>query len=237
MRPHRRSLLGRAVTLRSAPPKEGEHFRTRIVDSWDGIRFELGRMRETVRYAIGDPLVIDQAGWNLLAIEDESARRDPVEMIRAQFDWVRGATQYTPDPYKMEKLQSVNRMIRAARTPQKIIMAAVSPIFAARKGLDLSKMSIDDVPPLPVRIAADCDEQATLVAALCSAVGVPTRFRLGRNGDGEGYHHVWVQADPYMNGEFGWDMDPTEPEFDELGKFAMMDHYAHMDIFDDEVVQ
>jgi hypothetical protein len=227
--------LGKAINLKSKPPGVGESFRTRIADSWDGIRFEIGRMCEMVRHGIGDPLVIDQAGWNLSTIEDDEARRNPVEMARAQFHWVRGVFQYVPDSYRMEKLETANRQIRRSKIPKEIIMAATAPIYASRTGKDLGEMTFADIPGLPVKISGDCDEASTLAASLVSACGIRTRFMLGRIGDGEGFHHVWAQADVLGDGsdnsfEMG-SMDVTEPEFDELGKFATMDAYKPVEIW------
>ena len=227
--------LGKAANAKGPPPGVGEHFRTRIADTWDGIRFEIGRMVETVRHQIGDPLVLDQMGWNLLTIEDEVERRNPFMMARAQFHWVRGATQYTPDPWRSEKLQSANRMVRMARVPKEIIMAATAPIYASLNGVELSKLSLSELPELPVRIPSDCDEQSILCATLCAACGIPTRFMLGANGNGEGFHHVFAQADVFGDGSddsfWAGSMDATEPEFDEIGKFPAMDRYKPVEIW------
>lgn len=227
-----RFRLGKAV--HDAPPKQGEQFRVRIADSRDGIIFEIGRMVQYAMHGRGDALVIDQAGWNLSTIEDDELRRKPLEMARAQFDWVRGVFQYVPDPARMEKLQTPNRMIRFGRIPRQIVMAATAPIYAARTGRDLAEMSFSDVPNLPVKISGDCDEAATLCAAMVSACGIETRFMLGANEGADWFHHVWAEADVLGDGSdesFAMGaMDVTEPEFDEIGKFAAMARYKPVPI-------
>lgn len=192
--------LGKAVHLKDKPPKVGEQFRTRIADSWDGIRFEIGRMCEMVQYGRGDRTVIEQAGMNLSTIEDDEARRNFTEMARAQFHWVRGVFQYVPDSYQMEKLGTANYQIRQTRIPKEFIMAATAPIYASRNNRDLAEVSFSDLPEMPVKVSGDCDDASVLLASLVAACGIRTRFMLGRVGDGEGYHHVWVQADVYNDG-------------------------------------
>lgn len=44
-----------------------------------------------------------------------------------------------------------------------------------------------------IRQVGDCDDKATLLAALLQAVGYPTRFVMGDYGSGE-YEHVYLQA-------------------------------------------
>lgn len=56
------------------------------------------------------------------------------------------------------------------------------------------------------RMVGDCDDKATLLAALLEAVGNPTRFVIAQYG-GEDYEHVYVEV--FVNGE--WiELDPTE---------------------------
>src|SRR3990167_5677828 len=108
-------FLGKA---KYKPPGPGEHFRVRIADSWEGIKnVEIPHMVEMVRAGIGDPLILDQAAMNVSTIEDETERRNPYEQARRQFHWVRGVAMYLPDPVRMEKTQTANRMIRTSRIP------------------------------------------------------------------------------------------------------------------------
>ncbi|OGT59310.1 MAG: hypothetical protein A3E01_07900 [Gammaproteobacteria bacterium RIFCSPHIGHO2_12_FULL_63_22] len=227
-------FLGKA---KYKPPGPGEHFRARIANSWEGIRdIQIPHLVENVRQAILDPLVIDQAGWNLLTIEDEAQRRSPVEMARVQYQWVRGVFQYMPDGVQTEKTQTANRFIRMSRVPREFIMAAVAPIYAARERRDLGEMTLKDIPPLAVKVLGDCDEAIMCSAALPAVCGIPTRFMLGSaDPKGDSFHHIWVEADVYGDGSpDSWAagaMDPTEPEFDEMGKYAEMARYQPVEIF------
>lgn len=58
------------------------------------------------------------------------------------------------------------------------------------------------------RRVGDCDDKATLLAALAESVGYPTRFVMG-DCEGAGYSHVWVQ----LLSDEGWvDADATEAQ-------------------------
>lgn len=56
------------------------------------------------------------------------------------------------------------------------------------------------------RMVGDCDDKATLLAALLEAVGYPCRFVIAAYGDGD-YEHVYLQC--FFNGQWH-DLDPTE---------------------------
>lgn len=53
----------------------------------------------------------------------------------------------------------------------------------------------------------DCDDQSTLLAAMCEAVGYPSRFVVAGYSDGENLEHVYVQI---LCGDMWVDCDPTE---------------------------
>lgn len=239
-------MLGRATTVKGRPPRVGEQFRTRIADSKEGIIFEIGRMKETVLHQRGDALVNDQAAWNIntwaeLRGLSDAERRSNLEMARAQFHWLRGCFQYVPDPHRMEKIVTTNRAIRMSRIPRQIIMAATAPIYASLNGVDLSEVSPetlrDAMPSLAAKVAGDCDEGSAVLATMCAACGMETRFMLGALAGSEWFHHVWAEADILGNGSdesFAMGaMDVTEPEFDDVGKFASMDRYKAVNIFRD----
>src|SRR3990167_2206144 len=143
---------------------------------------------------------------------------------------------YLPDPVRMEKTQTANRMIRTSSIPPDIVRAATAPIYASMSGRDLGEMTLKDIPQLAVKVGADCDEQVVLCATLAAACGITTRFMLGSvDPNGEGFHHIWAEADVYGDGSpDSWAagaMDPTEPEFDEMGKCAEMARSQPVEIF------
>jgi transglutaminase-like putative cysteine protease len=62
------------------------------------------------------------------------------------------------------------------------------------------------------RMVGDCDDKATLLAALLEVVGNPTRFVIAQYA-GDDYEHVyvevfvngeWIELDPTENGPVGW---------------------------------
>lgn len=64
----------------------------------------------------------------------------------------------------------------------------------------------------------DCDDQSVLLAALCEAVGYPTRFVVAGYDDPREVQHVyvqvcvdgaWLDADPTEHGPLGW--APPDP--------------------------
>jgi hypothetical protein len=244
MRFMQRPMLGRASHVKGRPPGIGEQFRTRIADSKEGIIFEIGRMRETVLHQRGDALVNDQAGWNIntwaeLRGLSDAERRSNLEMARAQFHWLRGCFQYVPDPHRMEKVQTTNRAVRMSKVPREIIMAATASIYASLNGVDLSEVSLetmrDAMPSLVTKVSGDCDEGSSVLATMCAACGMETRFMLGALQGSEWFHHVWAEADVLGTGtdeSFAMGaMDVTEPEFDDVGKYASMDRYKPVFIF------
>lgn len=213
--------------LNAAPPTEGEHFFTVLPDSWDGIKFELGRMRSYVKASVSDPLVIETAA----RIKAEMSAGDQGQEARlaAIYQWVRDRFIYRPDPIGTELVQSPQRMIRMANIDARVMGAILAPVYAARAGVSLAEYEV--VPAPRSFFAADCDEAAVMCATLASSevIGIPTEFALGGTNGQEGMHHVWVRAQ--INGVWGYDMDPTELEFESVGDHATMDKAARMSIW------
>lgn len=75
------------------------------------------------------------------------------------------------------------------------------------------------------RTSGDCDELATLEAALLAAAGIRPRFRFG--GEGEEIYHVWVQA---QFGEAWVDLEPSG--YLEAGLHFDFPVYKTREIFD-----
>lgn len=213
--------------MKTAPPNAGEHFRTVLPDSWEGIKFELGRMREYVETGTKDALVIETAEEIILGLPAEK-RGDLEARLEAAYQWIRERCVYRSDPVGLEVIQTANRMIRMSRIPAEVMGAVLAPAMAVRAGQTLESFEPQLVAPF---IAADCDECGILCASIVSSepIGIPTQFRLGGTDGSEGYHHVWVQAQ--IGGRWGWDMDPTESEYDAVGKFADMDKRGRLAIF------
>lgn len=162
--------LGRAHSLARAidapPPRPGQSRRTAIPDNWNGIRFEIGRMRSYVRAARTDGVVVDCArvvgvGYAKMA-EELAARRG--ENVRAHNNkglmlegldlWCREHFCYVNDPPGKEVLQTPGRMVRFTRVPRDVIRHILEPLYRAMEEYDPTLRPRDHEPP-PVFIG-DC---------------------------------------------------------------------------------
>lgn len=229
----RRDALSRAID--APPPGPGQSRRTAIPDNWNGIRFEIGRMRSYVRAARTDGVVVDCArvvgvGYARMA-EELAARRG--EYVRAHNNkglmlegldlWCREHFCYVNDPPGKEVLQTPGRMVRFTRVPRDVMRAILEPLYRALEEHDPSLRPRDHEPP-PI-FYGDCDEAATAFCSLCACLDIgPVQFAFG--GDGGTLHHVWSRV--FADGEW-WDVDLTEPDY-RLGDFSKFDHYDEVEI-------
>jgi hypothetical protein len=226
---HKTRQMGVAVDAR--PPREGEVLRTRVPDTMEGIRFEMSRMVETVREAVGDPVVVDAARMVLLA----STEKNRLSEMAALYGWSKAHFHYVSDPIGKEYMQTTKRMVRQTQVPRAILARILQPIYS-RASHGVVKMSGKDMHgPLPMALG-DCEEASTFLAGLLGAIGILPRFRFG--GAKNSLYHVWVQGFAPPDASMGvgsdgqWiDMDITEKSYD-LGQHAPFQKYAHMDIFE-----
>jgi hypothetical protein len=225
---------GLGATATSAPPGPGEVLRTTIPDTMEGIKREMHRMVMHVRQGVGDPVVVDAARMILLA----STPKNKISELGALFNWAKAHFHYVNDPVNKEVLQTPARMVRQTQVPRQLLARILEPIYgmAANGVVDMGRRAAPMNGPLP-KALGDCDEGASMMAALCGAVGILPRFRFG--GDEDSLYHVWAQAhvprspDYGVHGDDTWvDMDITEPSYT-LGEFAPFKRYAHMDIFEE----
>lgn len=137
-----------------------------------------------------------------------------------------------------EVIQTPQRMARNFRRPRELVTAILGPL--AGQVLESTGGDVSfQVPRQPLnRISGDCDEAATLVAAV-SALGIETCFRLGGHVEREtgqpNYHHVWacafIEGLPNPNtGTFWWDLDATIRPY-KAGQFAPFEAYSKWPIF------
>lgn len=125
-------------------------------------------------------------------------------------------------------VRAMRALVNERKSDPRIIEAATSIIWCAPERDELCEVEalhayvrdsiryVRDVHALetltdPVvtmaRKVGDCDDQATLLAALLEAVGYPTRFVIGAFAAPGAWDHVWLQT--YAAG--AWiDADPTE---------------------------
>ena len=152
-----------------------------------------------------------------------SAHDDKLIQLEAIDIWCREYFCYVEDPDGIELIQTPRRMYKQTRVPQEVLEGIMRPFFKAMERADPSFHRGDY--PTPPLFIGDCDEAATMVLGLCSALRLgPLAFRFG--GNNGMLHHVWAQV--YANGEW-WDSDVTEPGY-ELGDFTKFDHYESLEI-------
>jgi hypothetical protein len=233
--------MGRAVpaaqpsALTAPSPRSGEVFRTNLPDTFDGIRFEIGRMVKYVQDARKDPLMIDTARIicaNFGKFVEEMSRRDGKTIsahnnktiyVEAIDIWCREYFCYVNDPPNVEVIQTAPRMVKQTKIPRDVIEHLMEPFYRAMEESDPSFHRSSYTPP-PMFIG-DCDEAVTIFCSLCACMEIaPIRFRFGGN-DGT-LHHVWarVQADGNW-----YDSDLTEPNF-KLGDFSNFQAYEEVEI-------
>lgn len=225
----------RPRSITAPAPAIGEVRRTALPDTFDGIRFEVGRMAQYVQEARSDKVVIDcarmvAAQWGRM-VEDLSAREgNPISAHNSKVIalegidlWCRAHFGFQEDGANVEVIQTPSRMIRTIGLGREVLERFMEPFYQA---LERSDGSFDRKAHRPVQVVAgDCDEASTLVCAMAAAINItPVAFRFG--GTGGTLHHVWARA--FADGEW-YDSDVTEPEF-KLGDVSAFEHYEEYEI-------
>lgn len=143
---HRRLPLSRSLKLGQATqtasksaldapsPSDGEVRHTKLPDTFDGIRFEIGRMVKYVQDAAHDPIVQASADW--MCREAASMGRDSrdpeiLSNIRAIEAGCRSCYVYLNDPPNIEFIQTPRRMVKQTQVPPEVILHAISPVMDA----------------------------------------------------------------------------------------------------------
>ena len=211
------------------PPGDGRVIRTSLPDTFDGIRFEIGRMAKYVAEARRDPVVIDAARmaasqWakivERLSEEDGNlvdVHNNKTIALEGIDVWCRNHRVYQSDPAGIELIQTPRRMVKTARMPREILERFMEPFYRALEAENPS-FNRATLPPAQV-VSMDCDEAAILICSMAAAIDItPVAFAFG--GDGGTLHHTWarVQADGHA-----YDSDITESTF-RLGDKSSFDH-------------
>lgn len=225
----------RRKAIDAPAPGSGQIVRTALPDTFDGIRFEIGRMAKYVAEARRDPVVIDAARmaasqWGRLVAQISEQEGRPVDVhnnktiaLEGIDMWCRANFCYQNDPAGIEMLQTPRRMIRYAKAPREILEHFMEPFYRALEQED-PKFDRRTFPPQPL-FAGDCDEAATIICAMASAIDItPVAFAFG--GDKGTLHHTWAKV--YADGEW-YDSDVTEPSF-RLGDKSRFDHYEEYEV-------
>lgn len=233
-----------AVTAPS--PRSGEVRKTALPDTFDGIRFEIGRMGQYVSDAVRDPVVQRQAR----EIQDTYGRmvRDYVGMGRALSssddkaiklqaidDWCREHAVYVNDPPNVEVIQTPRRMVKQTKVPARVIQYLMTPFYEAFADANLGHLIQDHVPRKTY--IGDCDELVTCMQGLCACTFLDRSSRMGSEensarlffqfGGNEGtLHHVWAKT--VLDG-VDYHADHTEPGFT-LGDHSKFEAYEDVEI-------
>jgi hypothetical protein len=233
----RRETVGKATSsaLKSPPPKDGEIRRTALPDTFDGIRFEIGRMIEYIQASVEDPVVrghtaeicsqaVRSAEMNGFTMGADQEQETALQAIDA---WCRDHFVYVNDPPNVEVLQTPRRMIKATKVPPEVIRSIIDPFYDAM--LSVAPANAVEAYEPPGLCAGDCDEGGDLHLAQCANAPCkkplrPLRFRFGGH-DGT-LHHVWGYVG--CAGKMV-DADLTEPGY-QLGDYSRFEHYEEVEI-------
>lgn len=225
----------RRKAIDAPPPGEGRIVRTALPDTFDGIRFEIGRMAKYVAEARRDPVVIDAArlaasNWGRIVKELSEQEGRPIDVhnnktiaLEGIDMWCREVFCYQEDPAGIEMLQTPRRMVKTTKIARDVIAYMMEPFYRSLERED-AKFDRNRMSQKPIFIG-DCDEAATMVCAMAAAIGItPVAFAFG--GDGGTLHHTWAKV--YADGEW-YDSDVTEPRF-RLGDKSRFDHYEEFEV-------
>lgn len=192
--------------------KPGETRVTKFPDSFDGIKYTLGRMVQMIQESRKDPLVISTARKiAALSIPGRKIRGDQTRewwILKGIYGWCKDNFVYVDDPVGIELIQTPNRMLRELQIPPQLQTLMWKPIAKGMGG----KM------PRP-KMTGDSDEAATIALALAAALGIgPLKLCLGGT-DGT-FHYVWGAAK--INGKWR-NIDILSDKFDKHPPFGDID--------------
>lgn len=192
--------------------KPGEINRFKLPDSFDGIRFTVGRMVKMIEGARKDPLVIATARKIAALATSRRKMKDGeknIWVLKAIHAWCKENFECVEDPVGIELIQTPNRMLRELQIPPQLHMLMWKPIAKALGG---------KLPP--PKMTGDSDESSILGLSLAAAVGIdPLRIRLG--GTGGTIHYAWGSAS--AAGKW-WDLDILTPGFNKHPKFDQIEN-------------
>lgn len=231
-----KALFGRSAV--SAPaPRSGEVRHTALPDTFDGIRFEIGRMDQYVKDSVRDPAVRRQAA----EIQGErpsmgaglSEGDQNVLKLQAIDDWCRLHARYVNDPPNIEVIQTPGRMVKQTKIPAEVIQYLMTPFYDAftKAGIDTSNYSPSET------YIGDCDELVTAMTGLSACTfgrkasmngqaEDDARFFFQFGGNEGTLHHVWSKT---VLGGTEFHADHTEPGY-KLGDHSPFDAYEDVEV-------
>jgi len=211
--------------LNAPSPRDGEVRHTKLPDTFDGIRFEIGRMIKYVQDSADDPVVVGNAHRICHEYADrmgigEASEVDGKKLCTEAIEaWCREHYVYLNDPPNIEFIQTPRRMVKQTRVPPEVIRFAIEPLCDAMKATaDAAEVDAYEPPPITW---GDCDEGSDFALGHAAAVGIrPLGFDFGGH-DGT-LHHVWANMG-------GVAADLTEPGY-RLGDFSSFEHYESVEV-------
>lgn len=124
-------------------PGNGQVIRTALPDTFDGIRFEIGRMAKYVSEARRDPVVIDAAKlaasqWGRIVAQISEQEGRPIDVhnnktiaLEGIDIWCRNNFVYQNDPAGIELLQTPRRMIKMTKMSREVLAHFMEPFYKA----------------------------------------------------------------------------------------------------------
>lgn len=242
-----RAEMGRALAQASASalnapsPNTGEVRHTALPDTFDGIRFEIGRMIRYVQDSANDPVVqrhtndiCNQYRSMMASMNGPAPVSEDAFCVEAIDAWCRDHFVYVNDPPNVEVIQTPKRMIKQTKIPKEVILSICEPFLDA---FETAGVPLGDYVPPDIYIG-DCDEAACAMLGMCSTLGTrgglkvgdispslrPLQYRFGGN-DGT-LHHVWSYVG--VSGSFV-DADHTEPDF-KLGDHSRFEAFETVEV-------
>jgi hypothetical protein len=210
-------------------PAPGETVRTSLPDSFDGIRFEIGRLVKYIQEGHKEPAAITIA-HQIVALAADTARQLGREVTDKTRDfaylegihaWCRAHFEHVENPAGAELIKTPARMLRELDIPEALSKAIWEPIrdsMAATAGKDPAVLTF----PKP-KTTGTTASAVTLLLTLVAAVGIiPIRIRCG--GTAGTIHYVWGQV---FIGERWHDVDILLPH---CGTHREFDTYETMEI-------
>lgn len=210
-------------------PGPNETLRTPLPESFDGIRYEIGRIMKYIQEGHKDPIMIATA-QKIAELAAGTARqlkrkvnKDTRNLIWLEgiHAWCHANFEHVSNPVGAEVLKTPARMLRELEIPEALSRAVWEPIrdqMAAAAGKDSAKLKLPNQ-----RITGNSALAATLALTLAAAVGItPLRLRFGGT-DGT-LHYAFASAHA---GDRWHDLDILLPKF---GKKLKFQHYENMDI-------
>lgn len=206
--------------INAPSPSDGEVRHTKLPDTFDGIRFEIGRMVKYVKDAADDPVVAANAE------EICAGSPDTMSCVREIEAWCRSHYVYLNDPPNIEFIQTPRRMVKQTQVPAEVILHAMNPLMEAMKSA-LGPESVRGYEP-PRITWGDCDEGSCFVLGHCACKQIgPLFFDFGGH---EGtLHHVWGKIHLSERDKNGFAADLTEPDY-KLGDYSRFEHYESVEI-------